>query len=49
MLIRFFIELCLCEDEVFEFHQRSSERLIQESTEQTGTELIAQKYGWQEI
>ena len=41
VLIRFFIDLCLCEDEVFEFHQRASETLIQENTEQTRPELIA--------
>ena len=40
MLIRFFIDLCLCEDEVSKFHQRSSEHLIEENTEQTRPELI---------
>ena len=31
MLVNFvFIEFCLCENEVFEFHQRTSETLIGE-------------------
>ena len=35
------IDICLCENEVFEFHQRASEALIYESTEETTPKLIA--------
>ena len=35
------IGISLCENEVFEFHQRASEALIDESTEHTTAELIA--------
>ena len=36
-----FIDISLCENEVFKFHQGASETLIHESTEQTTAELIA--------
>ena len=40
VLIRF-IDFCSCEDEVFEFHQRASETVIEKSPEETSSELIA--------
>ena len=36
-----FVEFCLCEHEVFEFHQGTFQTLIQESTGKTTAELIA--------
>ena len=35
------IDVSLCENKVFEFHQGASETLIDENTEQTTAELIA--------